>query len=153
MLLSACVGTSFGKCCNPTHQPEHHLSDPIKTCDVCNSRGGTVGLVKWSLGLLLSWFSLLVFQGVGFLCLKLPVLLDYCVKANKQAASHTQFSAHWYCLLMCVILFVLSGLAQICSLDLNSFLTSAYLGSAGQIVVSPIRLLFFFLWNHKKRKK
>lgn len=41
------------------------------------------------MGLLLSCFSLLVFQGVGFLCFKLPVLLDYCVKANKQAAPQT----------------------------------------------------------------
>lgn len=41
------------------------------------------------MGLLLSCFSLLVFQGVGFLCFKLPVLLDYCAKANKQAAPQT----------------------------------------------------------------
>lgn len=45
MQLSACVGTSSGKCSSPTHQPEHHLSDPIKTSDVYSSRGGTMGLV------------------------------------------------------------------------------------------------------------
>lgn len=54
-----------------------------------------------SLDLLLSCFYLLVFQGAGFLCLKLPVLLDYCVKANKQAAPHrgktSAFEVHGSC--------------------------------------------------------
>lgn len=100
-----------------------------------------------------------MFQGVGFLCLKLPVVLQYCVKANKQAALHRQFSAHRYCLLTCVILLMLSGIAQISSLDLNPFLTPAYLNldmnprSGGQSVVSSTSLLFFSFATIKKKKK
>lgn len=64
------------------------------------------GLWVWfrNLGLLLSCFSLLVFQGVGFLCFKFPVFLDYCVKANKQP--HTDSSVLidtvCFCVLFCL---------------------------------------------------
>lgn len=109
----------------------------------------------------LNCFSLLMFQGVGFLHLKLPVFFYHFVKSNKKAAApHRQFSVHWYYLVICVIFicavwssidisFRLKFLSNLCILK-----PASETRFGGQIVVFILTasLLFFPLKPFKKKK-
>lgn len=101
--------------------------------------------------MLLNCFYLLMFQGVGFLHLKLPqltVLLDYFVKqTNKPDIRQSVFTDNaWLCMLFCAvwssidILFRPKFLSNCAYLNLH-----LKLGCGGQIVVLmlPTSLLFF----------